>query len=162
MQVTASTCSAVTGLSRSTCRVRMHTKPAFSFDVGTRYMASSFQRGQHRRDPPKIAAAYNAGSIRKSFKNRWRMVSTGNHIDRFVNAYNAYRVWEARRLKNASLDDAIAIPEATFSGKHVASIGDLPIEGAAGEIVFVGDWSTRDGEFYERENGRWTSSIDPD
>lgn len=162
MQVTASTCAAVTGLSRSTCRVRMHTKPSFSFDVGTRYMASSFQRNQHRRDPPKIAAAYNAGSIRKSFKNRWRMVSTGNHIDRFVNAYNAYRVWEARRLENAALDDAVAIPEATFTGKTFASIADLPVEGAAGEVVFVGDFASRDGEFFERENGRWVSAIDPD
>jgi hypothetical protein len=162
MQVTGSTCSAITGLSSTTCRIRMHTRPWFSFDVGTRYMASSYQRGQHHRDPPKIAAAYNAGSIRKSFKNRWRMVSTGNHIDRFVSAYNAYRVWEARRLENVSLDDAIAIPEATFSGKHVRTIAELPIDGAASEVVFVGDWSSRDGEFYERESGRWVSAVDPD
>jgi hypothetical protein len=95
MQVTASTCSAITGLSRATCRSRMHTSPDFSFQVGTRYMASSFQLNQHRHDPPKIAAAYNAGSLRKTSSNRWHMVSTGNHIDRFVRAYNAYRSWEA-------------------------------------------------------------------
>ncbi|HTL38512.1 MAG TPA: transglycosylase SLT domain-containing protein [Kofleriaceae bacterium] len=95
MQVTASTCSAITGLSRSTCRSRMHTQPDFSFQVGVKYMASSFQVSQHRHDPPKIAAAYNAGSLHKTFSNRWHMVSTGNHIDRFVRAYNAYRSWEA-------------------------------------------------------------------
>jgi hypothetical protein len=94
MQVTASTCSAITGLSRSTCRVRMHTHPDFSFEVGTKYMASSFQVSQHRHDPPKIAAAYNAGSLRKSSANRWHLVTTGNHIDRFVRGYNAYRAWE--------------------------------------------------------------------
>lgn len=96
MQVTASTCAAITGLSRTTCRRRMHTNPDFSFQVGVKYMGSSFQRNQHRRDPPKIAAAYNAGSLRKTFSNRWHMVSTGNHIDRFVRHYNAYRVWESQ------------------------------------------------------------------
>jgi hypothetical protein len=60
-------------------------------------MASSFQRSQHHRDPPKIAAAYNAGSLRKTSSNRWHMVSTGNHIDRFVRHYNAYRVWESQQ-----------------------------------------------------------------
>jgi hypothetical protein len=97
MQVTASTCSAITGLSRTTCRSRMHTNPDFSFQVGVKYMASSFQRSQHHRDPPKIAAAYNAGSLRKTSSNRWHLVSTGNHIDRFVRHYNAYRVWESQQ-----------------------------------------------------------------
>lgn len=96
MQVTASTCSALTGLGRSTCRVRMHTSPDFSFEVGVRYMATSYQVNQHRHDPPKIAAAYNAGSLRKSTANRWHLLTTGNHIDRFVRAYNAYRAWEAQ------------------------------------------------------------------
>ncbi len=94
MQVTASTCSAITGLSRSTCHVRMHTQPDFSFQVGVRYMSSTYQRNQHHRDPPKIAAAYNAGSLRRSSANRWHLVSTGNHIDRYVSWYNAYRRWE--------------------------------------------------------------------
>jgi Transglycosylase SLT domain len=95
MQVTASTCSALMGLSRATCRSRMHTSPDFSFQVGAKYMGSSYQRNQHHRDPPKIAAAYNAGSLRKTSSNRWHMVSTGNHINRFVLWYNAYRAWEA-------------------------------------------------------------------
>lgn len=96
MQVTASTCAAIMGLSRTRCRVRMHTQPDFSFKVGAKYMGSSYQRNQHHRDPPKIAAAYNAGSLRKSYANRWHLVSTGNHIDRFVRWYNAYRKWESQ------------------------------------------------------------------
>ena len=52
-------------------------------------------RLQHHRDPPKIAAAYNAGSLRRTSSNRWHMVSTGSHINRFVLWYNAYRAWEA-------------------------------------------------------------------
>ena len=74
----------------------MHSSPDYSFHVGAKYMGSSYQRNQHHRDPPKIAAAYNAGSLRKSFANRWQMVSTGNHVDRFVRWYNAYRVWESQ------------------------------------------------------------------
>ncbi len=94
MQVTGSTCAAITGLSRATCKSRMHSSPDFSFSVGVRYMASAYQVRQHQHDPPKIAAAYNAGSIRRSSANRWHMLVTGNHIDRFVAAYNAYRSWE--------------------------------------------------------------------
>ncbi len=96
MQVTGSTCAALMGLSRTTCRVRMHSSPDFSFQVGAKYMGSSYQRSQHHRDPPKIAAAYNAGSLRKTSSNHWHMVSMGNHIDRFVRWYNAYRTWEAQ------------------------------------------------------------------
>lgn len=96
MQVTASTCASLMGLSRATCRSRMHTSPDFSFQVGTKYMATSYQKNQHKHDPPKIAAAYNAGSLRSTSANRWHMVSTGNHIDRFVRWYNAYRAWELR------------------------------------------------------------------
>lgn len=96
MQVTGSTCAALTGLSPTRCRIRMHEEPDFSFKVGAKYMGSAFQRDQHHRDPPKIAAAYNAGSLRATTANRWHMVSTGNHIDRFVRHYNAYHVWETR------------------------------------------------------------------
>ena len=45
-------------------------------------------------DPPMVAAAYNAGSLRAddSPDNRWKMhcypVHTGRHIDRFVSWYN--------------------------------------------------------------------------
>lgn len=96
MQVTGSTCAALTGLSRATCKSRMHSSPDFSFQVGAKYIGSTYQRNQHHRDPPKVAAAYNAGSLRKTSANRWHMVSTGNHIDRFVQHYNAYRSWEAQ------------------------------------------------------------------
>jgi hypothetical protein len=96
MQVTASTCASMSGYSRSTCRWRMHAHPDFSFQMGVKYMSSSWQRSQHHRDPPKIAAAYNAGSLHASWANRWHMLTTGNHIDRWVRWYNAYRVWESQ------------------------------------------------------------------
>jgi hypothetical protein len=151
MQVTASTCAALTGLSRGTCRVRMHTQPDFSFHVGVMYMATSYQRAQHHRDPPKIAAAYNAGSIRKSYANRWHMVTTGNHIDRWVSAYNAYRAWETTR--SAAIE--IAPVEPTWDGAHVDDASQLPAQAAEGTTVFVGDFAARDGEFVTFTNGAW-------
>jgi hypothetical protein len=152
MQVTASTCAALMGLSRATCRSRMHTSPDFSFRVSTKYMASAFQTNQHRHDPPKIAAAYNAGSLRKSFANHWHLVTTGNHIDRFVRAYNAYRKWET--VHNL----ARTMPEPTFDGQHVADTAQLPADASDGEVVFVGDFASRTGSFYQRVDGQWLSA----
>jgi len=160
MQVTGSTCAALTGLGRSTCKSRMHSSPAFSFEVGTKYMASSYQVRQHHHDPPKIAAAYNAGSIRKSFANRWHMLTTGNHIDRWVNAYDAYRAWV---LRNATKLDGDADPvpvDPTFEGEHVTRVADLPTTAREGQVTFVGEWTLRDGAFYHYEGGAWRSDDD--
>jgi hypothetical protein len=63
-----------------------------SIRAGTAYMRS--QRGQTRYDPPKVACAYNAGSVRlnASAGNRWKMVQypigTSAHADRWVKWFN--------------------------------------------------------------------------
>jgi hypothetical protein len=150
MQVTGSTCAGITGLSSSVCKARMHSDPDFSFEVGVRYIASSYQRNQHQNDGPKLAAAYNAGSLRSTTANRWHMVSTGNHIDRFVEAYNAYRAWE--RSSGAL---TFAPETVTFEGEHVAQESDLPADASEGQTYFVGDWEQRDGYFYMFYGGRW-------
>jgi hypothetical protein len=154
MQVTGSTCGALMGMRSGACRSRMHSDPDFSFQVGVKYMASSYQRHQHDHDPPRIAAAYNAGSIRASSANRWHMLSTGNHIDRFVAAYNAYHRWEASRSGAISIVE----PERSFDGAHVASVDQLPLAATEGDTIFVGDWSERDGIFYEYVRGAWRST----
>jgi hypothetical protein len=153
LQVTASTCAALTGLSPHTCRVRMHTHPDFSFEVGSKYMASSFQVRQHHHDPPKIGAAYNAGTIRPSTANRWHMLTTGNHINRWVGGYNAYRRWES--IHHVAAAVAASEPEASFEGKSVATFADLPATAPEGEVIFVGDFIARDGDFAEFREGRW-------
>ncbi|MBD8473406.1 transglycosylase SLT domain-containing protein [Pseudomonas sp. CFBP 8770] len=67
-------------------------RPDLSIEAGTAYIAS--QRGTTHFDPPKVAAAYNAGSIRldRGDKNKWKMLcyptGTGNHIDKFVEFFN--------------------------------------------------------------------------
>jgi hypothetical protein len=37
----------------------------------------------HGFDGPRVAAAYNAGTVAETNKNRWRMRSTNDHLDRF-------------------------------------------------------------------------------
>lgn len=150
MQVTGSTCAGVTGISSATCKARMHSDPDFSFEVGVRYIASSYQRNQHGNDGPKVAAAYNAGSLRSTSANRWHMVSTGNHIDRFVEAYNAYRAWER---SNGAF--TIAPDTVVFEGEHVARESDLPATATDGQTYFVGDWESRDGHFFVFYLGGW-------
>lgn len=157
MQVTGGTCAGtVSGYSSAACLAKMHSSPDFSFMVGAKYMGSSYQVAQHDHDPPKIAAAYNAGSIRSSTANRWHMVVTGNHIERWVGAYNAYRNWE-KLQETARIVDAVAsaAPSTFFDGENVASEAQLPSTAREGQVYFVGDWAGRDGEFRTFRGSTW-------
>lgn len=157
MQVTGGTCAAtVSGYSSAACLAKMHASADFSFMVGAKYMGSSYQVAQHDHDPPKIAAAYNAGSIRSSTANRWHMIVTGNHIERWVGAYNAYRSWEKLQA-TARIVDAVgaSAPSTFFDGENVASEAELPASAREGQVYFVGDWAGRDGEFRTFRGGAW-------
>jgi murein DD-endopeptidase MepM/ murein hydrolase activator NlpD len=63
-----------------------------SIKAGTSYIAE--QKGKTGFDPPKVACAYNAGSVIKNTgpENRWKMkqfpIGKGNHCDRFVEWFN--------------------------------------------------------------------------
>lgn len=67
-------------------------KPDNSIRAGTAYMASQWTTTHF--DPPKVACAYNAGSLyhNDSPENRWRMrqypVNSSEHADRFVKWFN--------------------------------------------------------------------------
>jgi hypothetical protein len=159
MQVTGSTCAAVAGggITSAACKTKMHATPDFSFEIGAKYMGASYQVSQHQHDPPKIGAAYNAGSVRSSTANRWHMLVTGNHIERWVGAYNAYRDWEKMNgVALQALESAIAgRPESRFEGEHVRAPGELPADAPEGQVYFVGDWARRDGRFVRFERGEW-------
>lgn len=161
MQVTGSTCAAVAGggITSAACKAKMHTVPDFSFEIGAKYMGSSYQVSQHDHDPPKIGAAYNAGSVRSSTANRWHMLVTGNHIERWVGAYNAYRDWE--KMNGVALQaleaQLVGRPEARFEGEHVRTMAELPSDAPEGQVYFVGDFARRDGLFVRFERGQWHS-----
>ncbi|MDJ0946623.1 MAG: peptidoglycan-binding protein [Kiloniellales bacterium] len=70
-----------------------------SIQAGTAYIGR--QRRKTDLDPPKVACAYNAGSVIRNDSpgNRWKMrqfpIGTGHHADRFVAWFNdAFRVFE--------------------------------------------------------------------
>lgn len=66
--------------------------PATSITAGTRYIA--YQSKETGLDPPRVACAYNAGSLKLNTgeANRWKMrqypIGTGQHADRFVAWFN--------------------------------------------------------------------------
>ncbi len=67
-------------------------KPENSIRAGTAYIASQWTLTGF--DPPKVACAYNAGSIyyNQSDANRWKMrqypINSSEHADRFVKWFN--------------------------------------------------------------------------
>ncbi len=74
-----------------------------SIRAGTAYIDR--QRRKTRLDPPKVACAYNAGSViaNNGVGNRWKMrqfpIGTGKHADRFVEWFNdCFRFFEQRGI----------------------------------------------------------------
>lgn len=72
--------------------------PANSIRAGTAYISK--QSGSTKLDPPVVACAYNAGSVKENTDpdNRWKMrqfpIGTSEHADRFVKWFNdCFRVF---------------------------------------------------------------------
>ena len=90
MQTLISTAAATLGRPVSPEELR---RPEVSIAAGTGFIAEA--AGRTLLDPPVVACAYNAGSVRHdpSEANRWRMLQyplgTGAHADRFVAYFNA-------------------------------------------------------------------------
>ena len=90
MQTLVKTARSATG--RPNLRADDLLDPRTSIEAGTCYIAQ--QRASTHFDPPLVAAAYNAGSLRPdpAEANRWKLrcypLGTGQHIDRFVSWFN--------------------------------------------------------------------------
>ena len=87
--------------------------PANSILAGTSYIAE--QRPITAFDPPKVACAYNAGSIypQDGRGNRWKMrqypIGTGEHADRFVRWFNdCFSMWHETPAPDLSFLAAMA------------------------------------------------------
>jgi len=87
--------------------------PSTSIRAGMAYMWR--QAAQTRFDPPLVACAYNAGSVRfeGSAGNRWKMcqypIGTGKHADRFCRFFNG------AMAAMAATPDAVPAPGVTFA-----------------------------------------------
>jgi hypothetical protein len=170
MQVTGSTCTTllpVAGRGRMTaaaCLEKMAADPDFSIELAAAYITQPKQLEMTSLDPPKVAAAYNAGGLYFDSQNPWRLRVTGNHIDRFVSAYNAYMGWQSDEAAGRStrspavrLTRGATLPRVVES---LAALQELTAGAKAGDTVFVGDWKTRRGDFYVLVNGEWRASLE--
>ncbi|MBP2461178.1 MULTISPECIES: peptidoglycan-binding protein [unclassified Rhizobium] len=116
--------------------------PGLSIDAGTAYIAK--QRGNNHFDAPLVAAAYNAGSLRKDAAeaNRWRLLcyptGTGNHVDKFVTWFaDAMRVSGEENWAASSDTPSLA---ALFAQPNGQSRAVQPAAGVAGDTtVSTGD-----------------------
>jgi hypothetical protein len=81
--------------------------PETSLEIAARFIARDLIP-RYGRDFPRVAAAYNAGSVRPSSMNAWGMVCTGSHIDSEVCALN-YAIIERMRLEAAELEQTLAL-----------------------------------------------------
>lgn len=178
MQVTGQTCQKLLQylgrpmLSRVACMNKMAEEPDFSIELAAAYITQPTQVEKTELNPPKVAAAYNAGDLYYDPQNAWRLRVTGNHIDRFVAAYNAYVAWvkEARThqdsgitmrgLQNESVQLAQnpALPRAVESRAALERLRPVAREG---DVVFAGDWHTKQGDFYVFVKGQWRGSLAP-
>ncbi len=177
MQVTGTTCQSLlrslgrAELSKNACMMKMADDPDFSVELGAAYMTQPKQVQLTSLNPPKVAAAYNAGGVYLDPRNPWGMRCTGNHIDRFVSAYNAYVAWHredggdlaavARRRGAAGghvkFMRGVALPE---SVPNLTALNELTSRAQEGAVVFVGDSDTQRGDFYVFIDGHWQGSLD--
>jgi hypothetical protein len=175
MQVTGETCQNLLRylgrpmLSREACLHKMAADPDFSIELAAAYVTQPRIVRQTQLNPPKVAAVYNAGGLYYDRQNEWRLRTTGNHIDRFVASYNAYVAWvrggrasgtitrgapgqKVRLAHNPTLPRAVQSRTALEKLRSVAREGD---------VVFAGDWDTKQGDFYVFVNGQWRGSLAP-
>lgn len=89
MQVLTSTAEEVMGKKLSAADLA---NPIVGIEAGVRYIRRQYPTTKFM--PPFVAAAYNAGGLyppRDGDTNRWRLRSTGDHIDRFTWFYDDAR-----------------------------------------------------------------------
>ena len=178
MQVTGTTCQSLLrslgreALTKNDCMTRMASDPGFSVDLAAAYITQPRQVQITSLNPPKVAAAYNAGGVYFDPNNPWRMRSTGTRLDRFVAAYNSYVAWfreegtnlDAVRQRRGAAGGHVRFTRGGASiPTHVDTLADLQsLSGRApeGTTVFVGDWKAKDGDYYVFVDGEWQGSLD--
>lgn len=99
--------------------------PQLNLTIGTRYVRDIARRPEVAWDWPKVAATFNAGSVRPNPKSEWNLYCYGNHVDAEVSAQN-YVVLRALTAEqhSAPLFDLLELARASDD----AARGDLPDE----------------------------------
>ena len=177
MQVTGRTCNNLLRIhapdrvyaSDEACRLAMADSAELSIELAAMYIADDYQRGQssldiksfpYHLDPIKVAAGYNAGSLKESRANDWHLLVTGNHLDRYANAYNGFVNYQLQAGPSANLESIGHQHWQVNQGlpRAVESRDDLDhyrSEAREGDAIFVGDWPSKTGYFAFFIDGDW-------
>lgn len=177
MQVTGRTCNNLLRLydpsrvfiSDEACRLAMADSVDLSVELAAMYITDDFQTKQTQvtetlplhLDPIKVAAGYNAGSLRESRSNDWHLLVTGNHLDRYANAYFSY-VENRSEMESIALGTGLGIerdPRLVLWVEDPAELNRQSELAQPGDAVFVGDPTTGDGHFYFFFGGGWHRSA---
>lgn len=111
-------------------------QPRINIEIGAKYISwlaslQSTHGADGKADFARVAAAFNAGSVRDSSANPFGMHSTGNHIDQEVRALN---VWTYQKLEGERFFAAQALAKQftptelqdTLESGHVTLMDDPP------------------------------------
>lgn len=178
MQVTGRTCNNLLRIydparvfnSDMACKFAMADSADLSVELAAMYIADSYQRDQTKvedsdefhLDPIKVAAGYNAGRLLESQANDWHLQVTGNHLDRYADAYNGYV-----NYGTAVDPEDLALQQPTWSFNpnlpmRVRRPADLMAWSAyarQGDAIFVGSLEPKVGEYYFFMNETWMDST---
>jgi hypothetical protein len=102
--------------------------PGINIELGARYISELASRldckgADGRPDFARIAASFNAGSVRPSTANRFGMHSTGSHIDQEVRALN---VWIYQKLEGEKFFAAQALAKQFSTAELLGEDFDRP------------------------------------
>lgn len=89
--------------------------PSVNLKIAANYISNLIER--YGKDFPKIAAAYNSGSVKESDQNPWGMHSTGAHITVEVQALNTW-------IKQRSDLLGLTVPRTLFDLTQIAREAD--------------------------------------
>jgi len=80
--------------------------PRTNIEIGARYVSWLAALPGIKGDFPKIAAAFNAGSVVPTHRNRWGMIMTEGHVDAEVQALNYWTTMKAAKVLMAAAEAA--------------------------------------------------------
>ena len=101
--------------------------PAVNIELGAAYVA--YQMSRYGKDFPKVAAAFNAGSVRETGANPWGMVHTTGHVMAEVRALNtwlALRYADKFRPEPAPLIDLTEMAREEDARARAERLAELP------------------------------------
>ncbi len=130
-------------LNRPSLRLEELYTPTISIQAGAAYMWNQGRRTGF--DPPLVAAAYNAGSLRRNdgVANHWKLIQypidTAQHVDRFCHFFNAAMLDDTKlagsvpRLRDMLADGGAPARAAAAAPMTAAGAGANPAQPASAD-----------------------------